>query len=150
MLSLFYCPALTSIHTIGKTTALTIQTFAGKVISLVFNMLSRFVVTFLPRSKRLLISWLQPPSAVGQQWPAVRSGNWIQQSWEPRSACITPFEMDSSPYYSSYSELNRIIAAQLISPEYLWSYSLLLSVTIKVIGGFQGRKILGLLLFLTI
>ena len=50
--------------TTGKTIALTIQTFVGKVMSLHFNMLSRFVIDFLPRSKRLLISWLQSPSAV--------------------------------------------------------------------------------------
>ena len=50
--------------TIGKTIALTRQTFVGKVMSLLFNMLSRLVITFLPRSKRLLISWLQSPSAV--------------------------------------------------------------------------------------
>ena len=50
--------------TTGKTTALTSQTFVGKVISLLFNMLSRLVITFLPRNKRLLISWLQSPSAV--------------------------------------------------------------------------------------
>ena len=48
----------------GKTKALTRQTFVGKVISLLFNMLSRLVITFLPRSKHLLISWLQSPSAV--------------------------------------------------------------------------------------
>ena len=48
----------------GKTIALTTQTFVGKVMSLLFNMLSRFVITFLPRSKHLLISWLQSPSAV--------------------------------------------------------------------------------------
>ena len=48
----------------GKTIALTIQTFVGKVMSLLFNMLSRLVITFLPRSKHLLISWLQSPSAV--------------------------------------------------------------------------------------
>ena len=50
--------------TTGKTIALTKLTFVGKVMSLLFNMLSRLVVTFLPRSKRLLISWLQSPSAV--------------------------------------------------------------------------------------
>ena len=50
--------------TTGKTIALTIQTFVGKVMSLLFNMLSRLVIAFLPRSKRLLISWLQSPSAV--------------------------------------------------------------------------------------
>ena len=50
--------------TTGKTIALTRWTFVGKVVSLLFNMLSRLVITFLPRSKRLLISWLQSPSAV--------------------------------------------------------------------------------------
>ena len=49
--------------TIGKTTALTRQTSVGKVMSLLFNMLSRLVITFLPRSNCLLISWLQSPSA---------------------------------------------------------------------------------------
>ena len=48
----------------GKTITLTRRTFVGKVISLLFNMLSSLVITFLPRSKRLLISWLQSPSAV--------------------------------------------------------------------------------------
>ena len=50
--------------TTGKTIALTRQTFVGKVMSLLLNMLSRLVITFLPRSKHLLISWLQSPSAV--------------------------------------------------------------------------------------
>ena len=50
--------------TTGKTIALTRRTLVGKVMSLVLNMLSRLVITFLPRSKRLLISWLQSPSAV--------------------------------------------------------------------------------------
>ena len=54
------CPYMT----IGKTIALTRRTFVGKVMSPLFNMLSRLVITFLPRSKRLLISWLQSPSAV--------------------------------------------------------------------------------------
>ena len=50
--------------TTGKTIALAIWTFVGKVTSLIFNMLSRFVIAFLPRSKHLLISWLQSPSTV--------------------------------------------------------------------------------------
>ena len=50
--------------TTGKTIALTRETFVGKVMSLLFNMQSRLVITFLPRSKHLLISWLQSPSAV--------------------------------------------------------------------------------------
>ena len=50
--------------TTGKTIALTRQTFVGKVMSLLFNVLSKLVIAFLPRSKHLLISWLQSPSAV--------------------------------------------------------------------------------------
>ena len=50
--------------TTRKTITLTRRTFVGKIMSLLFNMLSRLVITFLPRSKRLLISWLQSPSAV--------------------------------------------------------------------------------------
>ena len=50
--------------TTGKTIALTRRTFVGKVMSLFFNMLTSLVITFLPRSKHLLISWLQSPSAV--------------------------------------------------------------------------------------
>ena len=59
--------------TTGKTIALTRWTFVGKVMSLLFNMLSRLVKTFLPRSKRLLISWLQSPSAVNLEPPKVKS-----------------------------------------------------------------------------
>ena len=59
VLSFPYCPTLTSIHDHWKTIALTRWPFVDKVISLLFNMLSRLVITFLPRSKRLLISWLQ-------------------------------------------------------------------------------------------
>ena len=50
--------------TTGKTIAFSRRTFVGKVMSLLFNMLSRLVITFLPRSKHFLISWLQSPSAV--------------------------------------------------------------------------------------
>ena len=59
--------------TTGKTIALRRQTFVGKVMYLLFNMLSRFVTTFLPRSKRLLISWLQSPSAVILEPPKIKS-----------------------------------------------------------------------------
>ena len=62
--SVLYSPTFTSIHDYWKTIALTRWTFLGKVMSLLFNMLARLVITFFPRSKRLLISWLQPPSAV--------------------------------------------------------------------------------------
>ena len=68
--SILWCSAFFTVQlshpymTTGKTTALTRRTFVGKVMSLLFNMLSRWVIAFLPRSKRLLISWLQSPSAV--------------------------------------------------------------------------------------
>ena len=58
--------------TTGNTIALTRQTFVGKVMSLLFNVLSRLVITFLPRSKRLLISWLQSPSAVILEPPKIK------------------------------------------------------------------------------
>ena len=59
--------------TTGKTIAWTTWTFVGKVMSLLFNMLSRLIITFLPRSKRLLISWLQSPSAVVLESKKVKS-----------------------------------------------------------------------------
>ena len=63
--SAFYIVQLSHPYmTTGKTIALTRRTFVGKVMSLLLNMLSRLVITFLPRSKHLLISWLQSPSAV--------------------------------------------------------------------------------------
>ena len=59
--------------TTGKTIALTRRTFVGKVMSLLFNILSRLVITFLPRGKHLLISWLQSPSAVILEPPKIKS-----------------------------------------------------------------------------
>ena len=61
--------------TTGKTIALTRRTFVGKVMSLLLNMLSRLVITFLPRSKRLLISWLQSPSEVILEPPKIKVCN---------------------------------------------------------------------------
>ena len=69
-ISILWCSAFFIVQlshpymTTGETIALTRQTFVGKVMSLLFNMLSRLVTTFLRRSKRLVISWLQSPSAV--------------------------------------------------------------------------------------
>ena len=67
-LSLLYGPTLTPIHDYWKNVALTIQTFVGKVLSLVFSLLSKFVIAFLPRSKCLLISWLQSNSWKCNTW----------------------------------------------------------------------------------
>ena len=77
--SILRCPAFFMVQlshpymTTGKITALTRQTFVGKVMSLLFNMLSRLVITFLPRSKCLLISWLQSPFAVLLLPPKMKS-----------------------------------------------------------------------------
>ena len=72
-LSFLYSPTLTSIHDYWKTIALTRQTFVGKIMSLLLNMLSRLVITFLPRSKCPLISWLQSPYAVILEPPKIKS-----------------------------------------------------------------------------
>ena len=72
--SAFFTVQLSHLYmTTGKTIALTGQTFVGKVMSLLFNMLSRLVITFLPRSKCLVISWLQSPSAVILEPPKIKS-----------------------------------------------------------------------------
>ena len=64
VLSLLYSPTLTSVHDYWKNHSLNIRTFVDKIMSLLFNMLSKFVIAFLPKSKHLLISWLQSPSTV--------------------------------------------------------------------------------------
>ena len=77
--SILQCSALFIVQlshphmTTGKTIALTRQTFVDKVMSLLFNMVSRLVITFLPRSKRLLISWLKSPSEVILEPPKIKS-----------------------------------------------------------------------------
>ena len=72
--SAFFMVQLSHPHmTTGKTIALTRQTFVGKIMSLLINNLSRLVITFLPRSKHILISWLQSPSAVVFELPKIKS-----------------------------------------------------------------------------
>ena len=77
--SILWCSAFFTVQlsypymTTGKTIALTRQIFVGKVMSLLFNMLSRLLIAFLPRSKRLLISWLESPSAVIFDPPKIKS-----------------------------------------------------------------------------
>ena len=78
--------------TTGKTVALTRWTFVGKVMSLLFNMLSRLVITFLPRSKRLLISWLQSPSVVILEPPKIKSDT---VSTVSPSICHEVMELDA-------------------------------------------------------
>ena len=91
--SAFFMVQLSHLYiTTGKTIALTRWTFVGKVMSLLFNMLSRLVITFLPRSKCLLISWLQSPSAVILEPPKIKSD--IVSTVSP---CICHEVMDQMP-----------------------------------------------------
>ena len=78
--------------TTGKTIALTLQTFVIKVMSLLFNMLSRFVVTFLPRSKCLLISWLQSLSTQILELKKIKS---VTVSTFPPSVCHEVMGLDA-------------------------------------------------------
>ena len=92
--------------TAGKTIALTRRTFVGKVMSLLFNMLSRLVITFLSRSKRLLISWLQSPSAVILGPPKIKSN-----TVSTVSPSISPF----LPVFNTTEEMVRITGCYRVS-----------------------------------
>ena len=95
--------------TTGKTIALTRWTFVGKVMFLLFNMLSRLVITFLPRSKHLLISWLQSPSAVILEPRKIKSDTvstvshlfpmkwWDRMPWSSFSECWALSQLFQSP-----------------------------------------------------
>ena len=97
--------------TTGKTIALTRRTFVGKVMSLLFNVLSSLVITFLPRSKRLLISWLQSPSAVILEprkikltlfplFPHLFAKKWWgQMPWSSFSECWALSQLFHSPFH---------------------------------------------------
>ena len=87
----------------GKTILLTRRTFVGKVMSLLFNMLSRLVVTFLPRSKRLLISWLQSPTAVNLEPKKVKSAT---VSTVSPSICHEVMGLDAMIFVYVYLFLN--------------------------------------------
>ena len=82
--------------TTGKTIVLTRRTFVGKVISLLLNMLSRLVITFLPRSKRLLISWLQSPSPVEKF-----------KTWKKKWFCVIPETKFMPPIQNALKKKKR-------------------------------------------
>ena len=85
--------------TTGKTIALTRRTFVGKLMSLLFNMLSRLVITFLPRSKRPLLSWLQSPSAVILEPPKIKS---LTVSFVSPSICHKVMGPDTMTLFFEY------------------------------------------------
>ena len=114
--------------TTGKTTALTRWTFAGKVMSLFLNMLSRLVITFLPRSKCLLISWLQSPSAVILEPPKIKSDTvphlfpmkwWDQMPWSYFSECWALSQLFHSPLSSRGFLAPPLSAIKVVSSAYL-------------------------------
>ena len=107
--------------TTGKTIALTILTYFGKVMSLLFNMLSRFVIAFLPRSKRLLISWMRSPSAVILEPKKIKS---VAFSTFPLSVCheamgpdtmiLTFLNVEFSTFHS-FTFIKRLFSSSLLS-----------------------------------
>ena len=121
MLSFLYSPALTSIHDCWKNHSLIRQTFVGKVMSLFFNMLSRLIITFLPRSKRLLISWLQSPSAVILEPPKIKSvtvttvsPSICHEVMGPDSMIFVFWMLSFKPTYSlSFTFIKRLFSSSL-------------------------------------
>ena len=103
MLSFLYNPTLISTHE-KKNIALTRQTFVSKVMSLLLNMLSRLVITFLARSKRLLISWLQSPAAVILEPPKIKSDTVSTVSPSICHEVMTP----DAIIFSSVQSLSRV------------------------------------------
>ena len=115
--------------TTGKTIALTRWTFVGKVMSLLFNMLSRLVITFLPRSKRLLISWRQSPSAVILEPPNIKSDtvSTVSPSISHEVMILVFWMLSFKPTFSlsSFTFIKRLFstsslsAIRVVSPAYL-------------------------------
>ena len=103
-----YSPTLTCIHDHWKTIALTRRTSVDQVMSLLFNMLSRLVITFLPRSKCLLISWLQSPSAVILEPPKIPFYVYVVLCAKLLQSCLTLYDpMDCSPPGSSVHGISQ-------------------------------------------
>ena len=135
--------------TTGKTIALTRQTFVGKVMSLLFHMLSRLIITFLPRSKRLLISRLQSPSAVILEPPKIKSSTvspYICHEVIGLDAMILVFWMLSlKPTFplSSFTFIKRLFSSSLSASRVVSSAYHMLSDMFKFkIGPFNTLKFL--------
>ena len=117
--SSFFVVQLSHLYmTTGKTIALTIETFVGKAMSLLFNMLSRFVITFLPKSKHLLISWLQSPSAVILEPKRINSLNLIvvENSWTWLAPIGLSTNVQRYPILSSYRKYRLPFPFNISSP----------------------------------
>ena len=128
----------------GKNTALTRQTFVGKVMSLLFHMLSRLVITFLPRSKRLLISWVQPPSAVILEPKEIKSvtvstvsPSICHEEMGPDATILVSWMLSFKPTFSlsSFTFIKRLFSSSLsairvVSSAYLRLLIFLLTILI--------------------
>ena len=123
--SAFFTVQLSQPHVAtGKTIALTIQSFAGRIMSLLFNPLSRFVIAFLPRNNCLLISWLQSPSAVILELKKRKSvttsivslslyhAAWGQMPW---SCFFLLFSLKLALSLSSFTFIKRLFSSSLLS-----------------------------------
>ena len=110
--------------TTGKTIALTRPTFVGKVTSLLFNRLSRLVTVFLPRSKRLLISWLQSPSTVILEPPKIESLKGMTLiNFPPYSLILLTENFETAWYYQSYFIVFTEVGTTYVNVELiLWHY----------------------------
>ena len=98
--------------TTGKTIALTRRTFVGKIISRLLNMLSRLVITCLPRSKHLLISWLQSPSAVILEPPKIKLQSKSTTSSRPNQNAISFANLSKPPFLFSLHHLLMALLAR--------------------------------------
>ena len=130
--------------TTGKTIALTRQTFVGKVMSLLFTMLSRLVITFLPRSKPLLISWLQSPSAVILEPRKIKSATvssfaiYLREVMGPDAVILVFWMLRFKPTFSlsSFTFIKRLFssssfyAIRVVSSAYLRLLIFLLAILI--------------------
>ena len=124
--SAFFVVQLSHPHmTTGKTIALTRWTFVGKVISLFFNMLPRLAITFFPRSKRLLISWLQSPSAVILEPPKIKSVTLCivspsisHEMMRPDATMLVFWMLSFNPTFSSSSFIHLYQEA----PQFLFAF----------------------------
>ena len=127
--SILWCSALFTVQlshpymTTGKTIALTRRTFVGKVMSLLFNMPSRLVITLLPRSKCLLISWLQSPSAVILEPPKIKSDTVSTVSPSISHEVVGPDAMILVFWMLSF-RVNTLFSVLILnkSPFVFWTY----------------------------
>ena len=119
-----YSPTPTSIHDYWKNHNLTRWTFVGKVMSLFFNMLYRLVIAFLPRNKRLLISWLQLPSAVILEPPKIKSDTVSTDSpsishevMGPNAMILVFWTLSFKPTFSlsSFTFIRRLLSSSSLS-----------------------------------